>query len=74
MTTVFRINGVDVSKREFEDFQKQLNGQEGWYCKETKEGGITGWISKNAKGKKFQLKFDQSKVPNVSTIEALKEP
>jgi len=69
--TIYRINDKNVSQKEFEEFQKQLNGQEAWYCKETKNGGITGWISKNANGEKFQLKFDQSKEPNESVIESL---
>ncbi len=69
-TPHYKINGKQVSYKEYQEFLQTLTGRENWYCDEVPGGGITGWEAKDAKGRRYEVR-SVSGGDNTSTITLL---
>lgn len=65
----YSIEGMPVSRLEFEVFLKSLREIEGtWFCAETSEGGITGYDARDWRFARYEYRSESRRDGSVISI------
>jgi hypothetical protein len=72
-THIYMIDGKQVTDQAYQELLKTLTGQERWYCAETRNGGETGWESKDSPGHRYKVvtKSDTTDISSITRISEL---